>query len=365
MQHYRAVLAMGAVILPLSACKSSSDQWNLQLFPLVTENQLPFENADTFRIVLERNNGGEEVYEFDAAESVQLEGANALNNTPIRVDILQGDAVAATGRTAPLTQRMGDQELGILVTNTESVAFLEGLGKGLYQPTLTALGDGRFLSTGGLNMLGLLDDGEVNDEIRLLDLGTLGPNAVPQLETIGTLPPYTTQGGETRTGRHAHTASLLTQPEELAGLVLIAGGTGTLMEGSGVTDSAFLLDPETGETSDLPEDGGLREFREDHIAVSNSNGDVVVFGGWTYNEDTSIVLPTATIEFFDADEQRFRQVKPRTTTTTARLGYGFAASMPTLGVLHCGGVGATGESKGDRRKTKSTENALVQTTLQE
>ncbi|MEE2751615.1 MAG: hypothetical protein VX519_09295 [Myxococcota bacterium] len=341
MQHYRAVLAMGAVILPFSACKSSSDQWNLQLFPHVAENQLPFESADTFRIVLERNNDEEEVYEFDAAETVQLEGADALDNTPIRVDILEGDTVIATGRTAPLTQDDGNQEVGILVANTESVAFLSELENGIQASTLTSLGNGRFLSTGGLNMLGMLRDGEARDEIRWLELGTVDPEQAPSFTDIGTMPPYVTEAGESRTGRHAHTATVLSAPAELEGHVLVAGGTNTLMETPGVTASAFIVDPSTGEATKIDEEDDLRDPRMGHLAVANSNGDVIFFGGWTYDEDPLVLAPAQTMEVFVPTERRFRRGKLRDVRLAGRYGYGFAASIPTVGIVHCGGVVST------------------------
>jgi len=81
-----------------------------------------------------------------------------------------------------------------------------------------------------------------------------------------------------------------------------------------------------------------------HLAVANSNGDVILFGGWTYHESPQTITALSSMEVFDPTERKFRRGKLRDIRLAGRYGYGFAASIPTVGIVHCGGVDSATDS---------------------
>jgi len=318
---------------------SGGDHFRLQLVPFVPSNQVPFEGASAYDLHLIHQDGIWESYEGLHPAGKQLEIANTspFSNTRILVQVKGPEGTQAAGRTGPISLDEGSEDLGILVARTEEVAFLTSPEEPLFLPGLNALGDGKFLVTGGLKVLGLGGSGEAQSAIQILDLGDPDAEEGPGFEFLADLPEIDVDG-ETYTGRHGHSATLLTADGPLKGQVLLAGGTRTLLESRAVTAAAHVLNPETGETSLPTGADSMRTARYDHIAVANSLGDVVLLGGWTYYDEDNVFSPTNSLEIFKADEQKFRRPIPQSTTLPTGGPYGAATSIPTVGVLHCGGT---------------------------
>ena len=318
---------------------SSEDNFRLQLVPFAPSNQVPFDGASAYDLHLIHEDGTWESYErlHATGDKVEIDNTSPLSNTRILVQVKGSGGTQATGRTGPISLREGAEDVGILVARTEEVAFLPSPEEPLFLPGLNALGDGRFLVTGGLKVLGLGGRGEAQSTIQILDLGIPDAEEGPQFEFLAELPEIEV-GGETYRGRHGHSATRLTASGPLKDQVLLAGGTQSLLESRAVTDAAHLLDPATGEFSLPAGADSMRVPRYDHIAVANSLGDVVMLGGWTWYDAENVFFPTNTLEIFMADEQKFRRPIPSSTTLPSDGPYGAATSIPTVGVLHCGGT---------------------------
>jgi hypothetical protein len=324
---------------------SGGDHFRLQLVPFAPSNQFPFEGASAFDLHLIHDDGKWESYEGlrTAGEHVEIDNTSPLSDTRVLVQVKGPDGTQATGRTGPISLAEGAEDVGILVARTEEVAFLASPEEPLYLPELNALGDGRFLVTGGLRVLELGGKGEAQSTIQVLDLGRPDPEEGPRFELLGDLPEIEVEG-ETYQGRHGHSSTLLTGEGPLKGLILLAGGTRALLESQLVTDAAHLFNPETGEFSLPTGADSMRNPRYDHIAVANSLGDVVMLGGWTYYDADNVFSATNTIEIFMAEEQKFRRPTPQATTLVGGAPYGAATSIPTVGVLHCGGTTLLGSN---------------------
>ncbi len=324
---------------------SAGDNFRLQLVPFAPSNQVPFEGASAYDLHLIHEDGTWESYEGlrSTGDQVEIDNTSPLSNTRILVQVKGPGGTQATGRTGPISLKKGADDVGILVARTEEMAFLVPPEEPLFLPGLNALGDGRFLVTGGLRILELGGNGEAQSTLQILDLGNPDPEEGPVFEVLGDLPEVTVDG-ETYQGRHGHSATLITAEGPLKGQVLLAGGTRTLLESRAVTDAAHLLNPETGEISLPTGTDSMRNPRYDHIAVANSLGDVVMLGGWTFLAEDNVFSSTSSIEIFMAEEQKFRRPIPQTTNLPTEGPYGAATSIPTVGVLHCGGTTFPGNS---------------------
>jgi hypothetical protein len=186
-------------------------------------------------------------------------------------------------------------------TRTGSMATARG------SHTATLLSDGRVLVAGGQVATGALGDNTFASA-ELYDPGTGGFSPT----------------GSMSTGRVGHTATLLTD-----GRVLIAGGRGAGMSGSGSPfASAELYDARTGKFSAT---GSMTTVRREHTATLLSDGRVLIAGG----TDASERLASA--ELYDPHTGAF---SPTGSTTDARYRHA-AALLPDGRVLITGGYGPT------------------------
>jgi hypothetical protein len=344
-EHILSRLAVFGV-LSAAACGAGAD-YDLQLRPIVPQNQTPFEQIDSLQLILEHANGETERHILDGISgSPTLSELGILEGSVIRLEAIVNEEIVATGRSSTFDLATGQQEKNILVANVEDLAWLEDHTAGLFQPGITALGNGRFLIAGGLTMNSSSNAGRRGKKIYELNLAD--PADPIFLEEVGEMPSYPAGiGGENgmAVNRHGATTVLLTQGRH-AGKVLIAGGTNQLFESQNVTNTAFLFDPESGVIESLPEEEQLNEHHYLHNTVMDASGNVVVLGGWDQTNDGFLSIQDK-FDFFNASTGQFDQSAKNRTLRSAGA-FGMAAALGTAGVVHCGGAMI---SQGDTWKT--------------
>jgi N-acetylneuraminic acid mutarotase len=202
---------------------------------------------------------------FQAAGQTSFVIANPLNIPRAQHSAIllpDGEVLVAGGLGTNGTQAISSVELYNPVTGMWTVT--NSMNNARIYPAATLLPNGKVLVSGGV-------DGEETE------------NPIPTAElfdpTIGTWT-FTGSPNITRSGQ---TATLLTN-----GMVLIAGGIGTGIYGSGsVLDSAELYNPATGMWTLT---GSLHTGRENHTATLLPNGKVLVAGGYGGSELSSAEL---------------------------------------------------------------------------
>ncbi len=320
----------------LSGCTAGEDpiSYTLTLLPVVADkNQDPFDGVDSHSLqVVGPNNDIYQEMTLQGTE-VSLGGLDVMAGDTLTYRGSTAHQVTAFGRTAPIT--IGDGETSsvpIWVGEVDAMGWLleRDSKEGIFQGAVSSLGDGRFLLFGGEDRATGGNPDDAFDTISLLDLGT--PDDEPVFVEIGTMPAYT-DGGSSHTERVGLSATTLNDADELAGQVLVAGGTSQWLNGANVTGTAFFYDPETGDIEELGVDAWMGEERFDHVAVQNHQGDVVIFGGWGRGSGGGVSV-VSYIDYFDRSERAFQKLGP------FDLGvYGAADVLGTTeGVLHCGGI---------------------------
>ena len=325
----------------LAACGGGTT-FELALVPQTASNQDPFSGASQIDLILDHESGEPERWTLDSVQgstSIDVEGA--LVDTRIRVEVQKNNAVAAVGQTGPIDLSNGETSAGVLVVQTDAMAFLEELGTRSFGAGVVAAGDGRFLVFGGLDIRDFNKDGTDNDVILSLDLGALEAGETPLFVEVNTLPEYgighdgTDFEVEQVAGRHGHTASLV--QSEAGPQVLVAGGGHGFAVFENTTASTFLYDLASGEIEVLSQQQDLKNPRYLHQAATNSDGDVVVMGGFARVEPGFIAAET-TFEVYNTEEKDFERPQE---LQAAGL-YGMAVSLGHQGVVYCGGGSLAG-----------------------
>jgi hypothetical protein len=323
-------------VLSAAACTSGAD-YELQLRPIVPQNQSPFEEIDSLHLVMEHADGQSERHILDSTTgSPSLSELGILDGTVVRLEALVGEAMVAVGRSGTFDLSTGQQEKNILFANLNDLGWLEDHMEGLFLPGIAALGNGRFLIAGGITMNSASNSGRRGKKIYELNLADPADPIV--LEEVGEMPPYPAGiDGEngTTASRHGATTVLLTQGPH-KGKVLVAGGTNTLFESQNVTNTAFLFDPESGVFESLSEEEQPNEHHYLHNTVMDASGNVVVLGGWDQTNDGFLTIQD-NFDFFDASAGQFDQSSKNRTLRSAGA-FGMAAALGTSGVVHCGGA---------------------------
>lgn len=319
-----------------TACNSGAD-YALQLRPIVPQNQSPFSIGERLDLILEHADGQVERHTLGAPSgSPVLEELGILQGTSIRLEVLSSDQVTAVGRSRPIDLETGQREQPILLANLNELAWLEDHPDGLFLPSLVAMSKGRFLVFGGLAMNSAATQGRKGKAIFALDLGD--PTDPVSLEEIGEMPEYPAGlNGENGkiSARHGATAALLTHGPH-AGKILVAGGTNRVMESQNITRTAFLFDPETGATESLSEDDQMVNSHYLQNTVMDGLGNIVVLGGWKQTNDGYVSIQND-FDFFDASTGRFDH-SSKSRTLRGAGGFGMAAALGSVGVVHCGGA---------------------------
>ncbi|MFZ5482526.1 MAG: Kelch repeat-containing protein [Myxococcota bacterium] len=317
----------------------------LNLQPIVAErNQADlFDELDKIDLVLDPRLGEPRRVELVGWESgsAEITDLPALDETSIVVEGYLGGQLAIWGRTEPFTADTGEVEAQVFVAENDAAAWFESLPEGLWRPVLAALGDGQFLLAGGLanDRAGAVGKGQ--DVIYEL---TLAP-PVLSFEEIGTLPTYLNGGAGEQTNRFGATFTPLTVSGTDEGKVLLVGGSDRhpyIDDSTGVSQAVSLFDPSTGEWEELGDAKALSTPRALHVAVENSQGNVVVWGGWVYQGTANAIGWANTVEVYDRANQSFAVVG---TATVGELDAA-VADLGTDGTLLCGGI--TSSTYGDR-----------------
>ncbi|MED5374499.1 MAG: kelch repeat-containing protein [Myxococcota bacterium] len=305
---------MGLLMLMLG-CGEGAD-YNLQLVPIVPENQLPFDGLTRIDLVVEHADGSEEAYTLDELSgSPALGEMGALEGGTIAVKGYSGTALSAFGRSQPITLQTGKLEAPVLVASTEQVGWFPTMDTPLVGGAVVAI-DGVFWVFGGDTKrmdYGVAGSTEGSNLVRAIDL--TGPDALTLTAQDYTMPDNGT-GTDTWAGS---TATLLQD-----GRVLIAGGGPSLdyMENDALAQ-AVLFDPSTGTFSELLD---LEEARVDHQAVPFHNGDVALISG------ISASNAIRQIEIYRAADD---SIEPAAQLGTFNPS---AAPLGLEGILICGGM---------------------------
>ncbi len=321
------------------ACTGSEEgvTWDLTLLPVVAEkNQDPFDGLDSHSLQVTGPNTSEFREMTQEGSTVSLGGLGELSGATITYRGSLEHQVVSLGRTAPVTISDGETlEVPIFVGEVDAMAWLSerGTKEGIYGGAVAPGGDGRYFLFGGMDFGTGGSMGDTFDHIQILDLGT--PSDDPVFETVGTMPAYD-DAGSTHTERMGLTATTLNDADDLEGQILVTGGTATWQNGSTTTGTAFLYDPDTGEIYEFSNDDWLYEERNEHIAVQNAQGDVVLFGGWGRAIGGGLVI-VDDIEVYDRSQGERGHFE---TLGNRSIGIFGAADLlgVTAGVLHCGGV---------------------------
>jgi len=317
--------------LSLTACGSGVN-YDLHLHPITPKNQSPFEGLDRIDLILEHADGTNTRKSLGATSgSPNVSALEALDATSIRLDGIQSDKVVSTGRIGPLNLIKGAAEYNILVSSIDELAWLEALPINLFAHNLVPLGEGQFLLIGGLSINAFIGTGNEGKAIYRLDLSD--PQDPPSFVQITDMPTYAGSNGNLR-ARHGATAALLTKGPQ-AGKILVAGGTNKLLASQNITETAFFLDPESLETTPLDSNKTMESGHYLANTVVDSNGNVVILGGWDTANKGRISV-NGTFEFFDVSSGQFER-GARDRSLRGGGAFGMAAPLGDSGVVHCGG----------------------------
>jgi hypothetical protein len=202
---------------------------------------------------------------FQAAGQASFVIANPLNIPRAQHSatlLPDGEVLVAGGLGTNSDQAISSVELYNPATGVWTVT--NSMNNARIYPVATLLPNGKVLVSGGV-------DGEETE------------NPIPSAELFDPVTGIWTYTGSPKITRSGQTATLLTN-----GMVLIAGGIGTGIYGSGsVLDSAELYNPATGMCTPT---GSLNTGRKNHTATLLPNGKVLVAGGYGGSELSSAEL---------------------------------------------------------------------------
>lgn len=336
-KHGHGILSRLAFAGGLSLLAACGADYELDLQPLIPQNQSPFADLDALDLVLEQADGSNIRHSLDSTTgSPNVSDLGLLNGTRLRLDGMKNNQVVMTGRTAGLNLDSGSAAHNIFVSEVNQMAWLEDHEHGLFGTSLVSTEEGRFYAFGGIDLKSLNNEGKKGKKIFELDLGNpLNPLV---FEEVGEMPAYL-GGSETATSevtaRHGASATLLTHGPH-TGKILVAGGSPRLLQSENITASAFLYDPQSGALESLGAGQEMDTGHYLHQAVRDATGNVVVLGGWEPT-DPGFIAMNNRFDFFDASTGQFDQKITDRTLLGAGMS-GMAAPLGTAGVVHCGGA---------------------------
>jgi hypothetical protein len=314
--------------------------YRLKLNPSWAENQDPLAGVDAVSIFIEQDGEETEVPLTGVASGGTATGARmpALDEAMIRLEARTQGVLSAWGRTGPVSATTGEVAADILLLEPGAVAQFPELENedgvlGLWKPVLAGLGSGEFLLLGG----GYTSD---NGRIRygsdlLWHLALDGATSPPSFEVLGELPTMHSVKADDEAGRIGATFTEV-GAGSAAGKWLLIGGAfqSPLGNPDTMTWDSFLYDVEEGTWSDVDEDqaNGMAL----HQAVTNKDGDVVVWGGVQY--DSGQVYINSEVTRFRADKLDFASVGVNYEMGTVDAP---GVAIGGSGVLICGGLNLT------------------------
>ena len=311
----------------------------LNLVPVVPTNQSPFSRVDRLELVLDDGQGNAETLSLSlpaSGESSAVADLPALDNTTITVSGYELGTLVAWGKSPPVTADTGTVDVPIFVATPREMARFGGLTDGVTASAGASLGDGRFLMLGGFGNRSTGGLGDALDLTGLIDLGV--PNEDLSFEPGAvTLPAYTDGNGVEHEERGGATLTALTSGPQKGQFLYVGGGaTDPGRDGTTITPEVRYFDPEDLSFSEpLPTRDALAVPRSLHAASANTDGAVLVWGGWGVTSSRSQIWNVTTGEFFVAAEEKFTDVYGPDDAG----GVGSAlADLGDDGTMVCGGI---------------------------
>jgi hypothetical protein len=335
------------IMLAILGCKTSGtkddvtiyvdgDAYRLVIHPIASDSQGDmFASTTALQLVVKQSDGTTTTHvlgQKDVSGLLQSNAVPPLEGAHLTLLGRQDSKVVYHGTTGPITATTGEHEVSIFVALNGEPVDLPSLPVPSAFSPMVATGGGNFYLFGGS------DDGarepESSRSIVHIDLSNAETGRTPSVLEVTMAEP------ETGLGWMAHTATLITGNSDIAGQVVIAGGSPhflsggarSILGGENASKQAFLFDPDT---QTLTETDALSHKRYGHQAVSNHRGEVVVLGGMAQH-DTSVVMAEF-IEIFDPSTRRW---STRSDLLSAGCLFQGAARLGQQGVLVCGGINA-------------------------
>lgn len=338
------VPASGLLILAsgLLACSGAGDgpisDYTLDLQAVYATGQRPLEDLDLLQFVFHSPDGesSRESIESPGDGTLTLTNLPALDETTLVIEGYRDDALVSRGRTAPLSATTGAVEARVFIAETDAAAQLTAISDGIYLPLVASLGGGRFLIAGGIEGQG--DDNlrrYATDSVNVLTLAP--PGETLAFEPLGaTLPAYEDARGDSITRRVGASFTELRAAGDNQGKFLLIGGSESLPyeDSDTISASASLYDP----AADVWEastsgNAALDMGRSMHIAIENTRGDVIVWGGWGYYQGGTSIL--GSLELYDRDRGVFSAISERPGIGELDAA---GADIGEEGTLLCGGA---------------------------
>jgi len=330
----------GVLPLMLVACKapdSAEADWSLSLQPHTHPNQDPFGPDTALKLVL-RDPNGDQVFDLGTPtdggtlSATGLPPASALTGVTdigIAVETAGGDATAVNldlltaygeaNLTSPLAPG-ATLDLPVLVSELESIGDLGSLpeSKWRFYRSIAVVPPGSVYLFAGMTDIGNSTTGaDVTGDI--FKLASIDAGSPWDFDKIGELPDRQENLGP-RIANVATTIEVDGKP-----MVLLTGGRPDMWIVNEAYDDWFLFDPAT---DAVVEKGPTLDAYSEHVAVSMSNGKVLLTGGWQSNDFDGGA------ELFDPSRGESEAVELGVETKILHM----AASLGDEGALVCGGL---------------------------
>ncbi len=332
----------------LTACGpsgGSASDYTINLEPVVATNQPDlFDALDRLDLIFDAPGDDDLRVALGAPTSgstLDAEALPPLADTIVRVEGYAAGERVAWGQTLPLSAEDGVVDVQVYVGRASDAAWLGARPDGLLQTGLIATGDGRFLVFGGVaNGRNDLPT-QVQDTYAALTLAPPGDGLA--FEELGALPEHTTTAGDASTQRAWAAATRLSVAGSDAGKILYFGGSSEDPYGGGlaVTSTSHLYDPATDAWEVLEARAQLTTPRARHLAIENSVGNVVVWGGFAETDQANTYGWVDTFEMYDRAGRAFAEIGQASALGQIEAA---AANLGTTGTLVCGGAELQGGS---------------------
>ncbi len=335
-------IPMLPVMLALTGCGSdNAATFELTLSPVPPPSHADlFDELDTLLVRLSDSTGVLDEYtiEVDRGTSPAIEDLGKLpQGTTIEIEGFAGTGAQATlvakGTTAELSVGRAEAvALDIFVAPVGELVTFHALDTPSYAAAVASDGTGNFHVFGGTD--GLYDSAG----LETIDAWTLAPpEDTFQPVTVTTFPLTTDEGwgGEIEiTHRVDATATRLDVGDDDDGKILVTGGWEAFKSSPTVTAQVFLFDPSAPADEAIEVLTDLENGRAGHSAMPLGSGEVVILGGYSYDDSSDDTRCTAAIEIWDP-------ITRETTTTDNNAGrclvQGAAVALDDA-ALYCGGL---------------------------
>lgn len=354
-------------LLLLAACGPGGiggvANYTLHLVPVVPSNETPFEGAE--KVELEVVSSGAAPVTVDlgslaAGDKGLATDLPELVDATITVSAWRGDEQVAWGRATGINLVTGELDLAVFVARPGQVGWFPSYPERSFSPAVAALGDGRFISMGGAATGGT---GRLNREVAgIYTLDLTPPESALAFTEAGTVPEWTDANGATH---DAGRSGFRLLPIQVAGndegkWVLAGGSAGSgLEDGTSVTASASLYDPDTGAFELLRDRDSLVYASSGYVALPNVQGAIVYWGGWGDSPSSNQVANVTNVQLYDPTSRNFRDLG--VVTSVGQIDAGIA-DLGNDGTLLCGG-GRLGDWDSDGYIDWVSQTACIQISL--